>query len=102
MLAEPRPAHVPVGPGRLADALADGIGGAPDVDVMVRNPTREAIGFFRCLLPGFTQVVDEVEERSGALTKIAGFSRPVVHLDIDVGSPVRTPGRSYLVIPNAL
>ena len=70
------------------DALADGIGGAPEVDVVVRNPTRKTIGFFRRLLAAMAHVLDEIEERRRAFTEIACLSRPVIHLNVDVGSPV--------------
>jgi hypothetical protein len=54
VLAEPGPAHIPIGPRRLAYAFAYRIGSAPDIDIVVRNPTGETIRFFRGLPAGLT------------------------------------------------
>ena len=66
MLAEPRSAHVPVSPGGRPHAFSHWIRSAPDIDVMVRNPARKTIGFFRCLPSISAQIIDKLKERGAA------------------------------------
>jgi len=100
--AEPGAAHAPVGPRGRAHAFADGVGGSPDVDVVVGAPAGEAVVFFGGDGAGLAEAIDEVEERTSAFGEVGGFGGPVVHLDVDVGSPVGAPRRGDLVVPNAL
>ena len=102
MRAELRSTHLPVGPCRRTDPKTDRIAGAPDVDVMVRDPSRQVIGLLSCPLAVRVQFLDETNQRLGAIAQIAAFHRLVVHLDIDIRGPVAAPGRRDLIVPNAL
>ena len=47
-------------------------------------------------------VLDQAEERLGALREVGRLRRPVVHLGVDVDGVLAVPGRRELVIPLSL
>ena len=74
----------------------------PEIHVVVRDPAVAAVIDFGGLRAVAAKACDQVEERLVAFGKIAGFRRPVVHLDVDVGGPVGTPRRTHQFVPDAL
>src|SRR5580698_10155329 len=102
MRAEPWAAHAPVRPRGLAESLANGVRSAPEVDIVVRYPARQAIVFLSGSCAISTEVFEPAEERFSAFAQVAGFRRPVVHLDIDVRRPIAAPWRRNLIAPDSL
>src|ERR1051326_6764679 len=102
MLAEPGAGHRPVRPAGRSTARADRCAGAPDIGIVVSGPAAAAVVELRCLPTVDAQLVDQIEERFVTLGQVARLCRPVVHLGVDVQRPVRAPGRTDLVVPDAL
>ena len=46
--------------------------------------------------------LDFVNERPNAFFEVAGFCRPVVHFEVDVGGVLTTPNRVCVLVPDAL
>src|SRR3954470_12003070 len=102
MLAQPWSAHVPICPRGLTYALAHRVRRAPYIDVVVRYPTRQIVGLLRRASASIAQSRNEVEERFSAFAQIARLRRPIIHLNINVRRPIRTPRRRHRPVPDTL
>ena len=101
--AEPRPAHRPVRPLRVAAAEVPDRGGlCPEVGVVVRHPAARSIVDLRRAPAVRRQRLDEGEERLVGLRQVRHLGRPVVHLGVDVERPVGAPRRAHRLVPDAL
>ncbi len=80
----------------------DDRGAPPRVGVVVRHPAAGAVLRLGHPGAGHGQVVDHVEDRAEALGQVRRVGGPVVHRQVGVDGELRVPGRSHLVVPDAL
>ncbi len=103
VLAEPWPGHGPARPDGIALAEVAGRRGLPpEVGVVMRYPAIGSVVDPGRLAPVDTHLLNEVENRLVTLGQIGRLGQPVVHLRVDVDRVVGTPGRTHLVVPDAL
>ncbi len=98
VLAEPGPAGDP-------DAVVGGVDGgraAPEVEVVVRDPTEGAVLLLGHRRAGMRQVGNRVVQRRLTFGQVRRQRRPVVHFRIDVAGVLAVPGRVERIVPDAL
>src|SRR6187402_1677440 len=98
MGAEPSPAGRPETPLRAIDRR----GRAPEIGIMMRDPTARAVHFAGGARAGLGEVTHQRYKRLDTLGQVGGLSRPVIHLGIDVDRIFGSPRRRQAVVPEAL
>src|ERR1043165_9653664 len=66
------------------------------------NPAARAPLYCRRLSASYGDVLDHLHEWIGQLGKVCRFSKPIVHLGIDVDRVFAAPGRRHEVVPYTL
>src|SRR5690348_2762763 len=77
-------------------------GYTPDVRVMMCHPSSCPIHNPRCLPSGFRHLFNHSEKGLMQLGEVGLFSRPVIHLGIDVDGVLAIPGRLDALVPHSL
>ena len=75
---------------------------AKDVGVVVDDPAAHPVMLAGNLFTSRHKAFDEVDKRGVARGKPERLRRPVVHLEVDIRVVIAPPGRSVVLIPNAL
>ena len=98
MLAEPYAAHRP----HSVAGCVHGGRAAPEVGVVVGDPSVGIVIQPRSLLSVLGQVLYQMEERGGAFRKVGDLGGPVVHLSVDVQSVFAAPVGKQVLAPASL
>ena len=103
VLRQPRAAHRPRRPDRVAFAeAADRRGLPPQVRVVMRRPAAGAVVDARGRRTRGGEFADHLQQRLVTFGQVGGLGRPVVHLGVDVDRVVAAPGGAHLVVPQSL
>ena len=102
MLTQPGAAHRPVGPHRVTLLLPHRIGRAPDVGVVMDGPPPHAVEVAGDLRAVHGSILDEAYQRGRKVAHRERLGRPVIHLEVNVGSIVGAPGGEPVGTPDAL
>ena len=100
MLAEPGSAEREVLPEHRSFS-GTRCGEAPDITVQIGAPAAciEVVPGGFCT--GCAQGIDIIDQRQVTFTQVGTFSRPVIHLQIDIEVVVAVPGGNSFVTPAA-
>ena len=98
MLAKPGATNRP----HPESCRVDGRRPSPEIDVVVSYPPAAAVVRSSCLGTRSRDVSKEVEQWLMAFGEITHFSRPVIHLRVNVDRVFAAPGWGNGVIPNPL
>src|SRR5690606_282319 len=77
-------------------------GGAPDIRVVVHDPTAGPIHLTGNDGTGLSELACHSEERLDALAECSDIREPIIHLGVDVDRPLAFPGRTRPFVPDAL
>src|SRR5438045_2304634 len=102
VLTEPRASHRPVRPLWRSTAPAYRWRASPHIDIVMGYPPSTVVVRPGGFLSVHAQTIDKVEQGEVTLRQVTYLSRPVIHLSIDVHCPIAAPGRTNLVVPDAL
>lgn len=83
-------------------AASTGPAGTPYIRIMMCHPTFSIIKNFSSLTACNCQVSHLSKRRFMCLTQIGHFSRPIIHLRIDINRIFTIPGSIWTMIPNTL
>src|SRR5690606_21090814 len=98
VLEQPHAAERPQSPLRAIDRR----GGAPDIRVVVHDPTAGPIHLTGNDGTGLSELACHSEERLDALAECSDIREPIIHLGVDVDRPLAFPGRTRPFVPDAL
>src|ERR1043165_1817012 len=98
MKTQPGFSHRPHAPGRTID----GCGSAPQICIMVSYPATSAPLNPCRARPSLGQILDHRDEGLDALSQIALFGGPVVHLRVDIDGVLAVPRRIHALVPETL
>ena len=77
-------------------SASEGVGQVMD------RPASGMIHFLGGNASRFLKLFHEADERKGSFRKVAYFCRPVIHLEVDVGMEIGTPGSIEVLVPDSL
>ena len=100
--AEPGTRHHIIGPRRAAGLVSDRIGCTPDIAVVMDCPALHVVHVPYHFSAGYRAVLDECHQRKCAGAESERLGRPVIHLDVDVGVEVGSPGGMTVLAPYSL
>jgi hypothetical protein len=80
----------------------DGCRRAPQIGVVMRDPSARAVHLSRGARAGHRQIRHHRRQRIHRLCQIRGQRRPVVHLGVDVDGVLAAPWWRHAVVPYAL
>src|SRR5207253_5513539 len=75
---------------------------SPEIGVVVAHPTASAIVNASRARAVLNQLRNHSQQRFVTLREVRDFSRPVVHLCVDVNGVLTFPGRRHQVVPDSL
>ena len=103
MCADPCSTHVPVGPLGITGMQAHRAGHSPNIGIMCQTPSSvHTIICLGCKFARALQLLHKGEQRLVHLGHSGGLGRPVILLQVDIGSIVAGPRGKDALVPQTL